>query len=81
MLAGYYDAWFPIMLSTFPRLTVFEGYAGPGEHTKGEEGSPLIALRSLLDRPDLITLGKQVRFVFVEERQDRIDHLQSCAFR
>lgn len=76
VLAGYFDAWYPIMLNHWPRLTVFEGYAGPGEHTKGEEGSPIIALRRLLDRPELTGLGKPVRFVFVEEREDRIDHLR-----
>ncbi len=77
VLAGYYDAWYPIMLSTWPRLTVFEGYAGPGEYSDGEEGSPIIALRRLLDRPDLVLRGKPVRFVFVEERKDRLDHLAS----
>lgn len=76
VLAGYFDAWYPIMLRTWPRLTVFEGYAGPGEHTKGEEGSPIIALRRFLDRPELVNLGKEVRFVFVEKRADRLEHLR-----
>lgn len=76
VLAGYFDAWYPIMLRTWPRLTIFEGYAGPGEHTTGEEGSPIIALRRLLIRPELVDLGKQVRFVFVEKRDDRLKHLR-----
>jgi hypothetical protein len=38
------------MLGTFPRLTVFEGYAGPGVYTKGEDGSPVIAIRGLIER-------------------------------
>jgi three-Cys-motif partner protein len=54
VLAGYYDAWYPIMLSTWPRLTVFDGYAGPGEYTKNEVGSPIIAMRRLLERRDLV---------------------------
>lgn len=41
VLRGYFDAWFPIMLSTFPRLTVLERYAGPGTYNKGEDGSRL----------------------------------------
>lgn len=78
VLAGYYDAWFPIMLQAkWPRLTVFEGFAGPGEYTGGEEGSPLVALRGLLDRPKLVEIGKPIRFIFVEERADRLEHLRA----
>lgn len=78
VLAGYYAAWFPIMLQAgWPRLTVFEGYAGPGAYTGGEEGSPLVALRGLLDRPKLLEFGRPVRFVFVEERADRLEHLRA----
>ena len=77
VLSGYYDAWYPIMLSKWPRLTVFDGYAGPGEYSAGEEGSPIVALRRLVDRPELVALGKPVRFIFVEERGDRLDHLRS----
>lgn len=77
VLGRYYDAFFPIMLATFPRLTVFDGYAGPGEYSKGEEGSPLIALRKLLDRHELVTTRRPVRFIFVEEREDRLAYLQN----
>lgn len=76
VLAGYYDAWYPIMLSQWPRLTIFEGYSGPGEHTRGEEGSPIIAIRRLVERPELLRLRKPIRFVFVEEREDRLEHLK-----
>jgi three-Cys-motif partner protein len=82
VLENYYDAWFPIMLRTsfVASLTVFEGYAGPGEYLgagtdRGPEGSPMVAMRSLLERPDLVALSKPVRFVFLEDRQDRVDHL------
>ncbi len=76
VLRGYFDAWYPIMLRTFPRLTVFEGYAGPGLYTKGEDGSPVIALRALLERPGLLTEGQTVRYVLIEERDDRLQKLQ-----
>jgi three-Cys-motif partner protein len=83
VLARYYDAWFPIMLraSFFKSLTVFEGFSGPGEYLPedgsdiGPEGSPLVAMRSLLARPELVDLGKPVRFVFLEDRRDRVEHL------
>ncbi|MBA3362457.1 MAG: three-Cys-motif partner protein TcmP [Acidimicrobiia bacterium] len=77
VIAGYFDAWFPIMTSTFPSLTVFEGYAGPGTYEKGEDGSPLIALQRLVDRQELLNGNKAVRFVFIESRKDRLDVLQA----
>jgi hypothetical protein len=38
------------------------------------KGSPIIALRQVLDRPELVRLGKPARFVFIEQRQDRLDN-------
>ena len=76
VLGRYFDAWYPIMLRTFPRLTVLEGYAGPGIYSKGEDGSPVIALSTLAQRPELLDGGKAVRFVFVEEREDRLQKLK-----
>ena len=77
MLRHYLAAWFPIMLhGGFPGVTYAEGFAGPGEYAGGEEGSPMIALRQVVDRPDLVKLGKPTRFVFVEQQQDRFDHLR-----
>lgn len=64
-------------------LTVFEGFSGPGEYLSeegadgGPEGSPLVAMRSLLARPELVDLDKPVRFVFLEDRPDRVAHLQN----
>lgn len=81
VLRRYYNAWFPIMLRTFPSVTVFEGYAGPGEYEPedgavGPEGSPLVAMRSLLSRRELVDLRTPVRFVFLEDRHDRVENLR-----
>lgn len=83
VLAGYWRAWFPIMLQLdwTRRLTVFEGYAGPGEYLGEPDdprplGSPIVAMRTLLERPELVSLGKQVKFVFLEDRSDRVDNLR-----
>ncbi len=64
------------MLNTFPRLTVLEGYSGPGVYTKGEDGSPVIAIRALIERRELLDGGRAVRFVFIEQREDRLQKLQ-----
>jgi three-Cys-motif partner protein len=77
MLDRYLAAWFPILLQGgFPGVTFFDGFAGPGEYKKGEEGSPIIALRQVLDRPELLRLGKRVRFVFIEAHEGRVEHLR-----
>ena len=81
VLHGYFDAWYPIILSTFPRLTVLEGYAGPGVYTKSEDGSPVIAIRALVERPELLGRRPAVRFVFIEEREDRLQKLQEVVNR
>ncbi len=75
ILRGYLDAWWPILLSRNPQATYVEGYAGPGEYEGGEDGSPVIALRSLLQRQSAISLaGKRVNVVLVEEKADRLAH-------
>lgn len=75
VLRGYFEAWYPIMLSIFPRLTGLEGYAGPGVYTKDEDGSPVIALQALVERAELLDGGRTFRFVFIEERHDRLEKL------
>ena len=82
MLRLYLGAWFPILLQGgFRGVTYAEGFAGPGEYAGGEEGSPVIALRQVIDRPELLALATRIRFVFVEERQDRLDHLREVVNR
>jgi three-Cys-motif partner protein len=78
ILRRYLDAWFPILLNVFPSVTVFEGYAGPGVYEGGQPGSPVVAIDALMARADrLVDRRKPVRFVFVEERADRVERLRS----
>jgi three-Cys-motif partner protein len=78
MLERYLAAWFPILLQGgFPGVTFFDGFAGPGEYTRGEEGSPLIALRQVLDRPELLRLRKPIRFIFIEAHAGRVEYLRN----
>ena len=55
------------------RRLPLDGFAGPGRYLGGEEGSPLIALRALLQHPQMQAprAGFEVRFFFIEERPDR----------
>ena len=79
ILRRYLDAWLPILGRWNPRIVIIDGFAGPGRYLGGEEGSPLIALRALLDHPRMQTPRDrlEVRFCFIEERADRaaaLDH-------
>jgi three-Cys-motif partner protein len=74
ILRAYLEAWFPILSKWNQRIIYYDGFAGPGRYKGGEEGSPLIALSVARDhRADL---QAEIRFTFVEERQDRAKHLE-----
>lgn len=84
ILRRYLDAWLPIMSSLARRrampgagkLVLVDGFAGPGRYATGEDGSPLIMLKALIEhtRQDLITA--QLVYIFIEERIDRAEHLR-----
>ena len=75
ILRRYLQAWTPILIrGGFPEILYIDGFAGPGRYSKGEDGSPIIALRSALDQP--IEITATVKFLFVELKTDRADVLQ-----
>lgn len=80
ILRSYLGAWFPIMGRYNKRILYLDGYAGPGEYSNGEPGSPIIALqeaeayfefceKSGLEQPEIV-------FFFIEEDKRRADHLK-----
>lgn len=74
VLRRYLTAWFPIIGSFAQRMVFIDGFAGPGEYSGGEPGSPLIALESYGRYADRIK--GEVFFLFVEEDQARMEHLK-----
>lgn len=40
ILRRYFEAWLPIMVKWNNRVLFIDGFAGPGEYSKGEDGSP-----------------------------------------
>ena len=65
ILHQYLGAWFPILgIGTARELYYFDGFAGPGEYTRGEVGSPLIALDAASQVAS--KLPSAVHFVFSE---------------
>jgi three-Cys-motif partner protein len=74
ILRRYLQAWAPILSQgNFPQIVFVDGFAGPGRYSKGEEGSPLIAVKAVVEQPRQIRA--QVDFHFVELDEKRADHL------
>lgn len=76
VLKRYLEAWFPIMGSWNGRLLFIDGFAGPGEYEYGEEGSPIIAIRSLLEHRSRGIVSAEVLFILIEKDPDRAAHLK-----
>jgi three-Cys-motif partner protein len=78
----YLDAWWPILLQPdrFGRrqpVTYLDAYAGPGVYAGGEPGSPIFALRRLLDHNarERMALDFRVRLGFIERERCRYERL------
>jgi three-Cys-motif partner protein len=74
VLRAYLDAWLPIMSYANSRVLFIDGFAGPGEYAGGEEGSPQIAIRALVDHSAKI--NAEVVYYFIEKDADRAKHLK-----
>ena len=73
----YLGKWIPIMIRGWGGdVTIAEGFAGPGIYKGGEPGSPVIALRTLLEDPQLRTRAHKLRFLFVEKMPRRAARLR-----
>ncbi len=75
ILKQYLKAWFPILAKWNGRIIYYDGFAGPGEYSGGEQGSPLIALNVAKGQLKHLRNNELV-FIFVEEDKDRADHLK-----
>lgn len=75
ILERYLSAWIPILGSRHKELLYIDGFAGPGKYTKGESGSPKIALRAALKYKH--KSEHNIRLVFVEKDWKRADFLKN----
>jgi three-Cys-motif partner protein len=73
ILRRYWEAWLPIMTKYNQRVLYIDGFAGPGLYAGGEDGSPLIALKSARDHHARPT--SEVKFIFIEKDEARYEHL------
>ncbi|SEF29256.1 three-Cys-motif partner protein [Amycolatopsis pretoriensis] len=77
MLGRYLDGWFPILASWSGRVVFLDGFAGRGRYNDGSEGSPLVALRHLLDHRSFpVMRDREFVFLFVEANDANAESLQ-----
>ena len=75
VLRRYLGGWFPILSKRTDRIVYLDGFAGPGQYSGGEEGSPVIAIRTAIEHK--FPLAKEVIFYFIEAEPERRAHLEA----
>lgn len=83
VLEHYLNAWFPILGMTDwnSRILFVDGFAGPGEYTGGEEGSPVVAMRVLAEHSARERINAEVVFLLIESESARAQHLEGLVAR
>lgn len=74
ILEEYLKGWFPILSFKSPRILYLDGFAGPGKYSGGEEGSPVIAVRTAATHV-LSSQFNEILFFFIERDQSRAQTL------
>jgi three-Cys-motif partner protein len=73
ILRRYFQAWLPILAQHNPRLLYIDAFAGPGEYSGGEDGSPVVILKAARDH--VIPFKSELVCLFIESEDDRYQHL------
>lgn len=74
ILRKYLDAWLPIMTRWNGRVLYIDGFAGPGEYIGGKDGSPIIAIKSVLEHK--ANIRSEITMIFIEADKDRCEYLK-----
>ena len=82
ILETYLKAWMAIMSRQSHKLGIskaellfVDGFAGPGRYARGEDGSPILALKSVLSHTHDFYVP--ISFLFIEEDPERHNTLQN----
>lgn len=76
ILRKYLDAWLPKLTRYNGRVIICDGFAGPGIYSKGEEGSPVIALNAFLEHSYRAKMKAEVKYIFIESDTERCESLR-----
>lgn len=78
IVGRYLDGWYPTLSRWNGRVLFLDGFAGRGRYNDGTEGSPLVALRHLLDHRYFPQMRRrEFVFFFIEANSDNAASLQS----
>lgn len=78
LVKHYLGGWFPILGSHWERLTYLDTHAGRGSYGTGDEGSPIVALRTLLEHSAFNGALRNTLFDFrfVERNEEELHRLK-----
>ena len=74
ILRKYLDAWLPMLTRWNRRVLYIDGFAGPGEYIGGKDGSPIIAIKAVLEHRTKVT--SEINMFFIEEKKKRYEFLR-----
>jgi three-Cys-motif partner protein len=78
LLDRYLGGRYPILSKWSRRVLYIDGFAGRGRYNDGSEGSPLVALRRLLDHRHLPAMqNTEFVFMFIEHDKSNAESLQA----
>lgn len=78
ILEVYLHQWYAKLAPSFGQLTYLDGFAGPGRYLGGEDGSPLVALKSLIEHKGFSAWqSTQFNFIFIENNRMACEQLKS----
>jgi three-Cys-motif partner protein len=75
ILRRYFEAWLPIMARWNGRVVYIDGFAGPGQYSLGEDGSPIVVLKAARDHT--YPIRSELVCIFVEDDPQRCTHLKN----
>lgn len=76
ILRKYLNAWIPKITKYNRRVLFCDGFAGPGVYKNGEDGSPLIAIKTLINHAHFPKINAEIVFLFIEKNRDRLACLE-----
>lgn len=79
LIRNYLGGWFPKLGTWAGRVLYVDTHAGRGRYRSGEPGSPLVALRTLLEHSyrDELLKKSEVRFFFIERDTANLNRLDA----
>lgn len=78
ILTEYLKAWFPVLARYRGRIVLLDAFAGPGSYSNGEPGSPLLAIRTLMEHSYLENMSNcEILMIFNEKDPERYAALEA----